>query len=326
MASFRKIKIGWQVQIRKKGHLPITKSFQLKTDAQQWAREVEVQIERGFFQDPSILEKTTLREVLIRYRDEVSPKKRGHQYEFERINYFLRLSVSRLALASINNQKIASFRDMRLQTVANGTVRRELTILSHVFEVAIKDWGYPLPYNPVKMIRRPPEPQPRDRRLDGDEEERLFAACRGYRSPWLYPLVQMAIETGMRRGELLSLQWRNVDLISKTALLPMTKNGDQRIVPLTSKAATILQHLPHSIDGKVFPVKANAVNLAWQRIRKRADLGDLRFHDLRHEATSRFFEMGLNVMEVSAITGHKDLKMLKRYTHLRAEDLAKKLG
>jgi integrase len=130
----------------------------------------------------------------------------------------------------------------------------------------------------------------------------------------------------MRRGELLSLAWEDVDLDLRVAHLDMTKNGSSRNVPLSSEAITLLRSLPHDISGNVFPLTAAALRGLWNRASRRAGITNLHFHDLRHEATSRFFEKGLNVMEVATITGHKDLRMLQRYTHLRAEDLAKKLG
>ena len=132
----------------------------------------------------------------------------------------------------------------------------------------------------------------------------------------------------MRRGELLPLCWGNVRLEKRYAHLPDTKNGDSRDAPLSALALELLGKLPRNIssDQVVFPLHFEALKSAWRRACSRAGIIDLRFHDLRHEATSRFFEKGLNVMEVAAITGHKDLRMLQRYTHLRAEDLALKLG
>jgi integrase len=130
----------------------------------------------------------------------------------------------------------------------------------------------------------------------------------------------------MRRGELLRLTWEDADLDLRVAHLDMTKNRSKRDVPLSSEAIILLRSLPHDISGYVFPLTAASLRGLWNRACNRADITDLHFHDLRHEATSRFFEKGLNVMEVATITGHKDLRMLQRYTHLRAEDLAKKLG
>ena len=162
--------------------------------------------------------------------------------------------------------------------------------------------------------------------------ERLTSTIREETSPnsafrqlRFLPLVLVAIETGMRRGELLSLTWDNVHLDKNWVHLPMTKNGESRDVPLSPKARDILGSLPRDISGKVFPIHFEGLKSLWRRAMRRVELDDLHFHDLRHEATSRFFELGLNVVEVAAITGHKDLKMLQRYTHLRAEDLARKL-
>ena len=131
----------------------------------------------------------------------------------------------------------------------------------------------------------------------------------------------------MRQGELIGLRWEHVDLARRIAHLPDTKNGEARTVPLSSTAVDVLRALPRSIHAEVFPgLTTEAVKRAFARARRRAGLEDLHFHDLRHEATTRLFERGLNIMEVATITGHKDLRMLRRYTHLKAEELARKLG
>ncbi|MHB8562414.1 MAG: site-specific integrase [Acidiferrobacteraceae bacterium] len=180
--------------------------------------------------------------------------------------------------------------------------------------------------NPVELVRKPKLPPGRDRRLQEGEEQRLLAAVNDQgRTPWMAPLVRMALETAMRMGELLTLRWERVDLIRKTAYLPETKNGSPRTVPLSPTAIALLKAMPRDLSGRVFPLTQSAVEQAWQRATQRADIEGLRFHDLRHEATSRLFEKGFSLMEVAAITGHKTLQMLKRYTHLRAEDLAARL-
>jgi integrase len=127
---------------------------------------------------------------------------------------------------------------------------------------------------------------------------------------------------------MLSLEWRYVNLNSHTAYLPKTKNGVPRTVPLSTSAVTLLADWPRSTSGRVFPQWSRATSLehAWRRAVISAGLCDLRFHDLRHEAASRFFERGLNPIQVAAITGHRSLQMLKRYTHLTPEDLAVLLG
>lgn len=183
--------------------------------------------------------------------------------------------------------------------------------------------------NPVSNIRLPRGARVRNRRLQGNEEERLLEAARKSRSHTIEPMIVLALETAARRAELVSMKWKHIDLISRTWFLPETKNGTSRTIPLSTKSVTVLKTLkkePVRIDDKVFGVKSQSVTQAFVRCCKTAKIEGLRFHDLRHEATSRLFEKGLNMMEVASITGHKDLKMLRRYTHLQAEDLALKLG
>ena len=140
----------------------------------------------------------------------------------------------------------------------------------------------------------------------------------------LRPAVELALETAMRRGELLNARYEYLQngLLS----IPITKTGVPRTIPLTPRALTVIRALPRSISGYFLPTSANALRLSWERAKRRAMLEDLHFHDLRHEAISRFFEMGLSIPEVALISGHKDYRMLARYTHLRAEDLVGRLG
>ncbi len=130
----------------------------------------------------------------------------------------------------------------------------------------------------------------------------------------------------MRQGELLSLEWKDINLVRRVAYLPETKNSEARSVPLSSKAVNVFSKLPRRIDGKVFGVSGAHASKTFRETCEKLNIEDLRWHDLRHEACSRLFEKGLNPMEVASISGHKTLQMLKRYTHLRAEDLAAKLG
>ena len=158
------------------------------------------------------------------------------------------------------------------------------------------------------------------------EEKLLLEGCSQSTNTYLKHLVVVAIETGMKRGELLKLEWKNISLTDRTAYLATTKNGSARTVPLSTRAIQELKTMPIDISGKVFPLSETALRGLWCGTMKRTGLENLRLHDLRHEATTRFFELGLNVMEVSTITGHKDLRMLWRYTHIRASELALNLG
>ena len=200
---------------------------------------------------------------------------------------------------------------------------RSLVIIRHCLKIAINEWGLMLSANPVDKVKMPPSPPSRKRRLEDGEFSRLKKASSETRNPHIWPIIVFAIETGMRRSEILALTWDNIDLEKRVAFLLLTKNGSSREVPLSNKA---IQVLKNQLTENPFPINANAFRLAWDRLRTRAGLVDFRFHDLRHEALSRFFELGLSIPEVALISGHKDVKMLMRYTHLRAEDLVRKLN
>ncbi len=316
----------WRVKIRRKGYPTETKTFETKAAAECWARRTETGMDNNTFISRSEAENTTLKELLERYLEEITPRKKSADTETYRIKAFIRLPLATRIVATIRGTDIAAYRDERLKKVTSGTIKRELVTLGHIFETARKEWGIHMD-NPVRMIRLPASSRPRDRRLQGDEEKHLWKECRASRNQLLAPTVRLALETAMRQGELIRLQWEHVDLDRRTAHLPDTKNGEARTVPLSSVAIKALKALPQATHGQVLPgITKEAVKKAFTRATRRADIKDFRFHDLRHEATSRLFELGLNIMEVSAITGHKDLSMLKRYTHLKAEDLARKLG
>jgi integrase len=330
MATIRKLRGRWQAQVRRRGVAPRAKSFDTKADAQRWAQDLEAEANRsGWVADTRLAEKTTLRELLTRYCAEVTPGKRGAVSEASRINSILRCPMSHRTLAKLTSADVATYRDERLKSVAPATVVRELNTVSHAIEIATREWGLWLPRNPVKLVRRPQVPRGRTRRLKAGEEDRLLSACDRGRTPLMKPLIILAIETAMRRGEMLDLQWQHVDLVRCVAHLPLTKNGDSRDIPLSRRAVAILKELKadKSRDAeRVFPVTGNSIRLAFEHLRVRAEMNDFHFHDLRHEGISRLFELGLNIAEVSAISGHRELKMLMRYTHLRAVDLVSRLG
>lgn len=344
MATFLQRPNGrWQAKVRRHGLPPLSQVFDRKIDAAAWARAQESEFERGVWRDRSVADATTLFQLLEHYQQDVAPTKRGADVEVLRIRTIQRDPLSRFKLTALTPSVLAGWRDDRLAGGAAGsTVNRELNLLSAVINWARKELMMPID-NPVSAIRRPPQGQARERRLQDGEEARLMRALGDHAAPvkgqkragnyrigarnfWIKPMVQFALETAMRRGELLSLQWADVDLKDQTAFLQQTKNGESRTVPLSSRAVAILRALPRSLDGRVFPTTADALKKVWQRACTQADLEDLRFHDLRHEATSRLAEKLPNVIELAAVTGHRDLRMLKRYYHPRATDLAKKLG
>jgi len=334
--------LQWQVKIRRKGFPLQSRTFNTKAEAEAWARAVEHEMDRGFFVDRSEAEKTTLSEAFDRYEREVAVHKKGYSQEKYKISYWKNSVFGPRSLAGIRPSDMAVWRDEKLKESAPATVNRLLIVISHLFTIAIKEWGMGGLINPVFQIRRPRLPGGRDRRILPGEEETLIDACETYGGD-LPHIVRLAIETGMRRAEIAGMTWEMVDLKKRTVTLLVTKNGEKRIVPLSTEAVRILSGLPRRSNGKVWGLTSNAVSVAFLRALSRArkayeegcrekkikaDPGfmtGLTFHDLRHEATSRFFEKGLNPMQVAAITGHKTLQMLKRYTHLKAEDLAKLL-
>lgn len=325
MAALQQRNGSWRAIIRLKGFLPVTKTFDTKEEAKVWAGETEAKMKRGTFVDRAEVERTTLHEALDRYLREVTPGKKGAATETNTIRRLQRHPLALRSLAVVRGVAVAEYRDERLKTVTANTVRIELALLSHLFTIALKEWGLPVD-NPVRAIRLPKLPKGRERRLNGDEEARLLAACKRSRSPWLEPIVRFAIETAMRQSEILGLRWEDVDLSRPVATLYDTKNGDTRIVPLSSQAVAVLREIPRSFDGRMFPVAQSSLEHSFHNACVRAEITGLRFHDLRHEATSRLFEKNLTIMEAALVTGHRTLQMLKRYTHLRADDVAKKLG
>lgn len=314
----------WQARIRRNGFPKVSKTFDTKLDAVHWARDIERDMDRGVFVSRAEAESTTLSEALDRYLREITPHKKGAKQETLRINRWKKHPLAERYIASIRGSDIAAYRDERLAERRSPiTVNNELIIISHLFNIARKEWGMESLHNPVSNIRKPKLPPGRDRRLETGEEKRLLE----HAEHPMNALIILALETAMRQGELLSLTRKNIDLMRRVALLPDTKNGTERIVPLSSNAVEVIKDMPARVSGRLFPaLSASQASHCFRRLCVDAEIEGLRFHDLRHEATSRLFEKGLNIMEVAAITGHKTLHMLKRYTHLRAEDLAKKLA
>ena len=199
--------------------------------------------------------------------------------------------------------------------------------MSHLYNIARSAWGMESLGNPVDLVRtqRPKLPRGRERRLQDDEEARLLVAAQAYGGE-IAAIIRFAIATALRRGEIVGMRWDHVDCEAHVLLAPGTKNHTPRRVPLSSMAIQILEALPRRIDGRVWGLRPDSISQAFERICHAAGITGLTFHDLRHEATSRLFEKGLNQIEAAAITGHKTLQMSKRYTHLRAEDLVARLG
>jgi integrase len=349
MASICKRKTGYQAQFRRKGYQPISKVFSSLQEAETWLQAIQSEIEQGTHAFNRQAESTTLLKALERYELEVTPTKKCADIESRRIRRWKSEPIAQRGLSLIRSRDMASYRDRRLKEgAANDTVRQELAVVSHLYTVAIKEWGMETLHHPLRGIRFPKPGKGRDRRILKNEagKSELDYLLESISNEQLKLVINLAVETAMRRSEILGLAWSQIDLDRRIAKLTDTKNGDNRFVPLTIKAKSLLDPLkpPRLSDQPLITIKPITVTSGFHRAllqgRKRyvqeckqndmspdlRFLVGLRFHDLRHEATSRFFEKQLSVMEVASITGHKTLSMLQRYTHLRPENLLIKLG
>ena len=324
MATFRKRSGSWQALVKKKGFGQIGRTFDTKAEAEAWAKIIEAEMVRGVYFSRKEAEATTLSEALDRYEREISSIKKGHLQEKKRIRSWKTHPLAKRFLATIQGKDIATWRDVRIKSGSSAnTVRLDLAVISHLFEIARKEWGMEGLSNPVKSIRMPSPPSGRDRRLHPGELEKLLESL----SEEMGQVVRFALETAMRRGEIAGMTWDMVDLKKRTVTLPDTKTGQKRIVPLSSVAVAILNDRlsTRRIDGEVWNIGLDAISQNFAKACQKAGISGLHFHDLRHEATSRLFEKGFDTMEVRTITGHKTLQMLARYTHLRAEDLVERM-
>lgn len=350
----------WRALIRRKGH-QISQTFYYKNDAEVWARKTESEIDRGVFINTNEAERTTLSKLIQRYKseklnikpkredDEIDRKKaladkaklaiKAQTQEISRLN-IIEKELGNKILAMITASDIIQFRNTRLKTIQANSANREITTLKRLLSYANDDCKIILPHG-VPSVKKLPVDDARERRVSDAEIE---AICNNTNSAELPNIIRLALYTAMRRGEISNLIRSNIDFSVPSAKLMETKNGKNRIAPLMPSAASLLKTLPARIDGFVFRLRDRQVTQAFERARDRArakylkvceDAGtdvdenflvNLRFHDLRHEATSRLTLLLPNVIELSRVTGHTDLKMLNRYYNISIEELAKKLG
>jgi len=270
-----------------------------------------------------------LYDLVVRYRNEVVPAKRNGVTDTFALNLFLQHSICKKTLAALTPVDFTSYRDERLKDISPASFNRHFTPIRHMFRYAREVWEIPLKPNLLAKTKPSGNDNKRERRLREGEFDRLIEAGKKNRNRYVIPIIRFALETAMRRGEILSLRWRDVDLSKGTATLLETKNGHSRVIPLTSTTIAILRPVcPEKRDdnAKIFPVPAKALRLSWERLTKRAKVDDLHFHDLRHEAISRLFEVGLTVPEVASISGHRDMRMLFRYAHANHASIRAKLA
>jgi len=279
------------------------------------------------------MQKIKLKEALKKYQEKVSILKKGYAQEKYRIEQLSRAFIGSLNVDEITSVDIATYRDHRLDNInpktnkkiSSATVRLELSLLSNFFDIARIEWGY-CENNPVKNVRKPKSEPGRERRISSREMRMIIKYCHNHQNKELMSIVVFALETAMRQGEILSLRWENVSLNQRVACLPDTKNGTRRDVPMSLRARDMLLRLGPKGEGKIFSYTSSGIKSTWRFMLNKLKIDDLHFHDLRHEAVSLLFEKGtLDMMEIAAISGHKSLSMLKRYTHLRAQKLVRKL-
>lgn len=348
MASIVKRGESWLVRIVRKGQKPVRKSFHTKRDAEAFAAVIESEMARGVYRRVED-ETTSFRELLERYKVFISQGQRGAAKEAKRVATLLKPECAARAMldktvASLTAQDVARWRDRRAPEVAPATLVREWAIFGHVLEVARLEWGFGQLANPFKDVRKPKVINQRDRRVTSDELDAIVAATQ---SVELGAFIRLAIETGARRGELVTLAWNGIDLKRHIARLQTgtTKNGHGRTLPLSPAACSLLEGIPRRLDGgTVFSLRPDSVSQAFRRALLRARkayeakcieqgcqpeagyLQGIRPHDARHEACSRMAELGLSATELAAISGHRTLQLLARYVHHRPEQLAEKLA
>lgn len=261
----------WQSRIERQGFPPQSKTFQTKSAADAWTRAVEREMDIGAFIKRKDAERKTFKYAADRYLNEVLPSKRGAVQDAMRLKRLVEY-FGKYSLASISSDLLSEYRDKRLKAVSAQTVVHELGMITRVFKACSMDWGIALPQGlPTLLVRKPVVANARTRRLEANEETLLFAALRECKSPWPHAAAFLAVETAGRQSELLSLRWKEVDLVRRTARLRgvggrSTKNGDEyRDVPLSTRAVELLATLPRSVTGRVVPISQNALQLSFER-------------------------------------------------------------
>jgi integrase len=322
VATFIKVGTKTKALIRKQGYPTKSKTFIKQTDAQAWARKIESEMERGCFDDTSKLSTVSLSQLLDDYIANCKQRQLRATRFIQAHSRIIKRHIGDCSLKQLTSNRLTTYRDHRLKSVKPATVKHELGIIQRatiegVERLGIGNYSFP-------KVRHPKVSNGRERRLRLGELE----AIRGRISnEQVQAIIVLAVETGMRRGELLGIRHKHVDTSARTLSVPRTKTDRQRVVPLSTKALDTLRGplSQTAEDELLFSIRPDSVTQAFSRACAAAGIHDLRFHDLRHEATSRFFERGFSMMEVALITGHQDPRMLRRYTHLDAAAMAKRL-
>lgn len=298
-----------------------SKTLATRAEAAAWIRNTEAEL------DGDALPENTVKQALDRYAREVSPGHKGARWELLRLSAVGRQPIGAVRLPALRGSDLADWREARLGQVAPGSVLREMTLLHSVFESCRRDWGW-LKANPLKEVRRPTAPASRKRRITPEEVDAILAGL-GYKRGKPVTLSHrvaiaflFALETAMRSGEIVGLQWADVG--PHSVRLPRTKNGDSREVALSKKAVRLLALLPRG-KGPVFGLSASQRDALFRKGRERSGVSGMTFHDSRAEAIWRLSKK-LDVMELARMIGHRDLKSLLLYYSTSAAELSAKLG
>ncbi|UCV23587.1 site-specific integrase [Ferribacterium limneticum] len=330
-AQLVQLATSFQLRVRRKGARVQVITFDTGEQAEQARLKIESELSVSIIRDYASAAQTTLRDLMERYRDEVVPGHKGADVERTRINRILRTEAFvDKKLAALCTEDLQDFITDRLTEVAPATVDRDLDVISQVIRYAADVWKIAAAESPFVGLRRPKYFNERDRRLLPDEERRLLEAARADENPYVEPAIILALETAARRGELLSIRKCDVFLEERYAYLRDTKNGRPRKVPLTTRALQVCQALMADCsadDEPLLKLTANALKIAFfRRVVPASGVEDIHFHDLRHEAISRLAESGqFQLIELQAISGHRDTRMLLRYAHLCCGNLAEKM-
>ena len=324
--------VSYRALVRMKGHPPQSGTFGHKRDAEKWAKEVETDIRRGRYFQQVEARKHTLAELITRYKKEVLPHRARGKEKAEALVDYWEMELGAYLLSEVTPARIGEKRDelargetYRKKQRSPATCNRYLGALSHVFTVAMNEWGW-VDANPLRKVRRLPEPRGRVRTLTDDERKDLLKACKASENPMLYPLVVLAVSTGARRGELLGLHWRDIDWSRGVAVLHETKNRERRAVPVRGHALELLRDMAKVrrmdtdfIFAHAKHTKALFPQRTWKTALSEAKLDDFTFHDLRHVAATELAREGASLSELAAVLGHKTLAMVRRYQHLTEE-------
>lgn len=325
MATITKQGNSWKAIVRRQGYPTQTKCFTLKSAAEQWARQTELEMTDGKYITVS---KKSVKSLFEKFRDEVCPERKGCRWEVVRINAFIRdIDWMKLPVNKMSDEVLTKWKDDRLKKVSGATVNREMNLLSAVFQHARQVWKIKMQENPIGLVKRPPKGKARNRRISDDEYKAVVDYCNGTTpesATWYAgKMFAFSIETAMRMGEVSELLWADVHIKKRFLTVRDSKNTDSRHVPLSSAAIKLLSETPKT-DAFVFPANKGSVGTMFRRAIGALGIQDLHFHDTRHEGVSRLAKK-FDVMQLAKIIGHRDINSLMIYYNPTIEDLAGKL-